>query len=195
MGPDIRIARVRWAPSEDAIQTLTEAAGVTGVARTAIGAYTISMADTKVKDLECFLECIENDTTVDHLVRVVSQSASAGTIAVTHKTRSLPLRATATWDPGSIASGASELSAAITVTGAALGDSVVSSHSISLAGLSSTAYVSVADAVRVVLTNNTGSAVDLASHTVAVETAGTRVYAGSDTVDQMCAVIFYRVYD
>lgn len=85
MGPDIRIARVRWAPSGSAAQTLTEAAGVTGVTRSGAGAYTIQLADTKVKDLECLIQVIENDTTHFHVARVESQSETAGTIAVSHK--------------------------------------------------------------------------------------------------------------
>lgn len=194
-GRDIKIARVRWAPSSDATQTLTEADGVTSVTRSAIGAYTIQLADTKIKSIEAIIREIENDTTTEHLVRVESQSIANGTVAVSHKTRALPIRATATWDPASIANGASELSSAITVTGAALGDFVRSSHSISLAGLSSSAYVSATNTVRVVLTNNTGAGVDLASHTVAVESMGNQVPAGSDTVDQLEVVIFYRMVD
>lgn len=80
-----------------------------------------------------------------------------------------PFEATATWDPGSLASGASVTSSSITVTGAELGDHVSSSHSVDLQGLLSTAYVSAANTVKVVLSNLTGSGVDLASHTVTVE--------------------------
>ena len=40
---------------------------------------------TKVKDLECIIQVIENDTTHFHFARVESQSASAGTVAVSYK--------------------------------------------------------------------------------------------------------------
>lgn len=84
-GPETRMARVRWAPSGSATQTLTEAVGVSGVARTNAGLYTISLKDTKVKDLECILTVIENDTTHYHFARVESQSVTAGTIDISHK--------------------------------------------------------------------------------------------------------------
>lgn len=79
-----------------------------------------------------------------------------------------PLMGSATWDPPSIANGA-QSSTTVSVTRADLGDQVRVSHSISLAGLTSTAYVSAANTVTVVLANTTGGAVDLASHTVSVE--------------------------
>jgi len=85
MGPDIRIARVRWAPSNAATQTLTEAAGVTSVTRSGAGAYAINLADTKLKDLECFIQVIENNTTHYHVARVESQVASTGVVTVSHK--------------------------------------------------------------------------------------------------------------
>lgn len=74
---------------------------------------------------------------------------------------------TATWDPPSIANGASA-STTITVADAALGDSVVASFSLDLAGLGLFAYVSAANIVTVVLVNATGGAVDLASGTVSI---------------------------
>lgn len=77
------------------------------------------------------------------------------------------LRATATWDPGSVSSGA-QTSTTVTVTGAAVGDSVRATFSLSLAGLQMTAYVSAANTVTVLLGNLTGGAVDLASGTLTV---------------------------
>lgn len=85
MGPDVRIARVRWAPSNAATQTLTEAAGVVSVTRSGAGAYTINLMDTKLKDLECVIQVIENDTTHYHVARVESLSLTAGTVTVSHK--------------------------------------------------------------------------------------------------------------
>jgi hypothetical protein len=67
-------------------------------------------------------------------------------------------------DFGSINNGASA-TVVVTVNGALLGDYVQASCSLSLAGMSLTGYVSTSNAVTLVLTNNTGSPVDLASAT------------------------------
>lgn len=81
-------------------------------------------------------------------------------------------RATATWNPGSIASkdtvGASFAAQTVTVTGAALGDLVLASFSLDVTDLVLTADVTAADTVTVVLSNPTASAVDLASGTLTV---------------------------
>lgn len=79
----------------------------------------------------------------------------------------LGLNYTATWDPASIANGASA-STTIPVAGSEIGDFVEASFSNSLAGLLMGAYVSSAGTVTVVLYNNTGGAVDLASGTLRV---------------------------
>ena len=75
-------------------------------------------------------------------------------------------RATATWDPGEVAAGAAT-STTITVSGAALGDFALASFSLSLAGLTLSAYVSATNTVTVVLSNLTAAAVDLSSGTLA----------------------------
>ena len=72
-----------------------------------------------------------------------------------------------TWDAGSIADGDEEMEE-ITVTGAALGDFVDVSHSLDNADLTLTAGVSAANTVTVVVANNTGGAIDLASGTLTV---------------------------
>jgi hypothetical protein len=78
------------------------------------------------------------------------------------------LENTATWNPPSIAAGASA-TVGLTVSDAALGDHVEASFSLSLAGLVLTAYVSAANAVTAVLHNPTGGAVDLGSGTLSVK--------------------------
>jgi len=70
-----------------------------------------------------------------------------------------------TYDAASIANGASDVGLFITVAGAALGDFVQVSCSISLAGLFVTGYVSTTNSVQVVISNLTGGAVNLASAT------------------------------
>lgn len=74
---------------------------------------------------------------------------------------------TATWDPPSIAPGASA-STSVPLSGAAIGDIVSASFSLDLAGLSINAYVNAANQVTVTLSNNTAGAVDLGSGTVRV---------------------------
>ena len=78
------------------------------------------------------------------------------------------LSASTTWDPPSIANGASTATT-LTVGGAALGDAVVASFSNALGGLVLGAQVSAANAVEVRLINNSGGAVDLASGTLRVQ--------------------------
>jgi hypothetical protein len=56
----------------------------------------------------------------------------------------------------------------ITVEGANLGDFVLASFSLDVTDLTLTADVTAADTVTVVLANNTGAGVDLASGTVRV---------------------------
>jgi hypothetical protein len=64
----------------------------------------------------------------------------------------------------SISNGASA-TVTVTVTGAAVGDYVEGSCSVSLQGMSLTGYVSATNTVTLVVTNNTGSPIDLASAT------------------------------
>lgn len=70
-----------------------------------------------------------------------------------------------TWDPASVANGASAFTL-LTVPGAVLGDYAEVAFSLTVANMSISAFVSAADTVTVVLTNNTGSAVDLGSGTL-----------------------------
>lgn len=70
-----------------------------------------------------------------------------------------------TFDAGSVDDG-NEVTKEITVTGAVLGDFVLVSYSIDVADLEYSGQVTTADTVTTVLSNNTGSAIDLASATV-----------------------------
>jgi hypothetical protein len=56
----------------------------------------------------------------------------------------------------------------VTVSGAVLGDFVLASFSLSLGGLTMTAYVSATSTVTIVLANLTGAVADLASGTLKV---------------------------
>jgi hypothetical protein len=76
-------------------------------------------------------------------------------------------KASKTFDPPSVASGASTTTT-VTYTGAAVGDQFVAAFSNSLSGLVLTAYVSAANTVTTVFFNPTGGAVDLASGTLTV---------------------------
>lgn len=95
-----------------------------------------------------------------------SNNFGAGTVATIENSSNLAITLdgftfyTGTWDPASIANGAST-SQTFTATGAALGDHVIASCSAQLQGLVLYAEVSAADTVRIVLNNNTGSAQDI----------------------------------
>ena len=69
-----------------------------------------------------------------------------------------------TWDAGSIADG-NEEALDITVLGAELGDFVLCSLGVDVADLALSGAVTAADTVTLVLGNDTGGAVDLASTT------------------------------
>lgn len=79
----------------------------------------------------------------------------------------------ATWDPGAVSVGG-EVSTAVTVNGAALGDFALASFSLDLAGLTLSAYVSAANTVTVVLSNLTSGAVNLSSGALRVIVFATR---------------------
>jgi hypothetical protein len=73
-------------------------------------------------------------------------------------------RGAATWDPASVANGAST-STTVTVPGVLVGDyyAVKVYPPYTLAGLSATGYVSADDTVTILLLNNSGGAVNLGS--------------------------------
>lgn len=77
------------------------------------------------------------------------------------------LSGSATYDAASLIDAAGATTT-IAVTGAALGDFVLVSHSVDLAGISVTAYVSAANTVSVRLQNESGGTLDLASGTLRV---------------------------
>ncbi|MNQ81037.1 hypothetical protein D3C85_960400 [compost metagenome] len=80
---------------------------------------------------------------------------------------SLPPSPSATYNPPSLASGASTTTT-VAATGAALGDFASASFSLDLQGIQLTAYVSAVNVVTVVLVNLTGGTIDLASGTLKV---------------------------
>lgn len=75
------------------------------------------------------------------------------------------LQGSATYDTASLADGAGATTT-VTVTGAALGDFVLVSLGVDVAGISVTGYVSAADTVSVRIQNESGGTLDLASTTV-----------------------------
>jgi hypothetical protein len=77
------------------------------------------------------------------------------------------LSGSATYDAGSLIDAAGTTTT-VAVTGAALGDFVLVSLGVDLAGITVTGYVSAADTVSVRLQNESGSTVDLASTTLRV---------------------------
>ena len=81
------------------------------------------------------------------------------------------LQGTSSYTLGSLKS-LTATSTTVTVTGAALGDLVTTSHSLSLGGLICTSYVSASNTVTVVMFNPTGSPISVAAGTLT-----SRVYA------------------
>ena len=77
------------------------------------------------------------------------------------------LTGSVTWDPASVADGAS-VTTTVTVTGVTIGDFCLASFSLSLGALSMTAHATAVDTVTVVLTNNSGGPLDIASGTLKV---------------------------
>lgn len=77
------------------------------------------------------------------------------------------LTASKTWDAGSIDDG-NEEALEIDVSGVALGDFVLCSLDVDVADLVLSGAVTAADTVTLILANNTGGAVDLASTTANV---------------------------
>jgi len=98
-------------------------------------------------------------------LRSTDSSMVIGTIINWDGTTTIGRTGSKTFDAPSIANGASTTTT-VTVSGAKVGDSARAAMAITIAGLSMTAYVSATNTVTVVLTNNTGSAVDLASTTL-----------------------------
>lgn len=82
-----------------------------------------------------------------------------------------PFGVSQTWNPGSIANGASE-SLAVTVSGVVFGMVCYASLGVSTGGMTLTAAVSAAGTITATLNNNTGGAVDLASSTLTVWAEG-----------------------
>jgi hypothetical protein len=91
------------------------------------------------------------------------------------------------WDPANLIDGAGETSAAITVTGAVLGDIVSVGAPYDMQDLTATGYVQAANTVEIRLQNDSGGAIDLGSgpwevlvsHKVPVS-CGAGKYHGSD---------------
>lgn len=98
------------------------------------------------------------------------------------------LTAAATFDAGSIADGDEEAKE-VTVAGAALGDYAYVIPGIDVADLVITATVTAEDTITVILANNTGGAIDLASQTLTVYVDKAPLsknpvhFAAADTID------------
>jgi hypothetical protein len=120
---------------------------------------------------------------IDYFARVVQEdlnvgidpttrrNPAGGTLAATqvgiHTVAVGQLAIYKTWDPGDIAV-STTATETVAYPGAALGDFVLVSFSLSLTGMSISGYVSVANTVTAVITNNTSTAINLASGTLSV---------------------------
>lgn len=134
--------------------------------------FTTPMFTNDSKTIRYWINDAKNSATF-HNIYLNPRGEAAGTastLLVSSVVNHHSLSGSATWDPGSLASGAAA-NTTVTVTGAAVGDTVVATHSSVESAATSwilTGYVSAADTVRAVLLNATGGAVDLASGTLRV---------------------------
>lgn len=83
-GPETVDGVVRWAPSGDTTQTLSEARGVTGVTRTGAGAYTVQLPGG-IKDIEAVVGYVDDDTTHFHFADITSIDQTDRKIYVRHR--------------------------------------------------------------------------------------------------------------
>jgi len=96
-------------------------------------------------------------------------SNSGFTIGASGSPIASSLTATTTWDPASLANGASEKKSAVTLTGVAVGDVVTAALStITSSDWAIQACATATNTVEVKITNNTGGVVDLASGTLRI---------------------------
>ena len=102
--------------------------------------------------------------TIESLLRQIVTAVNGLNTTVTSAFPA-PLTSSATFNPPSVASGASTTTT-VTVTGAKLGYRSAASFSLSLAGMTLESFVSATDTVTCVFSNLTGGAVDLASGTL-----------------------------
>jgi hypothetical protein len=110
-------------------------------------------------------------------ILAVGSVTAADTVKIRLYRDTAMLIASATYNPGSLVDGAGETSAAITVTGAVLNDTVLVYPPYDLQGITVTGYVSAADTVKIRVQNESTATVDLASGTwqVAVVPRGTAI--------------------
>ncbi len=92
--------------------------------------------------------------------RVLYYTGSAWALLTTPK-----IDGTLSWAPGTVANASGITSAAVTVTGAALGDLVIVAAPYDLQGVQATAYVNAANSAVIRLNNLTGGSVTLGSGT------------------------------
>lgn len=83
--PNSLLAACRFTPGASTAAIVTsESWAIKSITRDSTGVYTIAIAG-KVKGMIALCEGQENDTTTYHFCRVESQSDSAGTVTISHK--------------------------------------------------------------------------------------------------------------
>lgn len=149
----------------------------TNTARLASGSLVVNITGSRWKDgmifdrvtaplpaaayyLDGINQIFDNVRIIPSADNKVRWSSAAGITGI------FPFReASATWDPASVAAGAS-VTTTVTVTGAALGDRANGSFSLALGGLILSAAVSATNTITITLFNPTAAPIDLASGTV-----------------------------
>ena len=139
------------------------------------GAASIRVADTMISqngsgaDNNMFIEAKGTGA-----VALNSQNGATGGLIIGASGTPIKkhLSGTKTWDPAATAATqGAKVSTTVTVTGAAVGDTVVVAHTAHIGGQAAIlqGYVSAADTVTVDLINTTAAAVDLATGTLRVD--------------------------
>lgn len=149
---------------------LTTANNIAVATFTACGLVAMSGCSFKANSTQPMVQMITSGSL--RATAVTTENASSGARYSVTGTATIdewpPITGTATYDPGSIASGAVDTIQTMTVTGAVLGDVVEASFSLDLQGMELAGWVSASNTVSYQFRNQTAASIDLASGTVKV---------------------------
>jgi len=115
--------------------------------------------------LNSVIDVINGDAPASDVVGVSLTAGVTGVLPLANGGTGAVLTGSKTYDPASMLT-LTQVSTTVTVTGAAVGDYVLLSHSVTLAGVSLTGYVSATDTVTAVYFNGSSGTVDVASGTL-----------------------------
>jgi hypothetical protein len=166
--------------------------------------FSMQSLDVSVPDVAQALQIPARTTVIKAFIRVITAETADGLVNLGYGTdadywgkslnidvtgvASTVLTGSETWDAASIADGAEEMEE-VSVVGAAMGDYAIATiNSDTLDGILS-AHVTAEDTVTIVVANNTGGAIDLASGTLEVmvfkapRAVAPVYFSSADTID------------